>query len=435
MSVELKTAANIKYINVKMKKKLKNNSEIIYIIKDAGEICVKILLFLLCCENLEKIDFEFMKNHVKADSAGDDDILDAVKFWKEKDILEYEITSLSSIKGPNMENIINIILKIDRDINGMRDGDAEDDDAFDEGLGIYSKKYNSGIKEKYAEISPEPVPQAIPQAEIKQGNKEEFEEPEKIDAFEEIDESEDVFEIMEPEKPEIPEIKPPRETPAPRAPGQPVSIQKLIESFETQEEFRRLIHDAQIKMQTTFNTADLEIMYNLYETNNMEVDLILRLAEICVEENTNNIRYLEKVALGMAANGISTSEKFNEMCRMKEEEKIFEDKIRDIFNVGGRKFNSKEKSFIKTWVKEFNFTDDVLTEGYNRCIKHTGKLSLDYINTIYNNWHGKGFKTLDDINGEYGANGNGVNHSGAGNKKIKAFNMDELFEKAVKKRW
>jgi len=434
MSVELKTAANIKYINIKMKKKLKKNSEIIYIIKDAGEICVKILLFLLCYENLEKIDFEFMKNQVKADLADDEEILNAVEFWKDRDILDYEITSVPNVKGPNMDNIINIILKIKRDINVLSDNEPEDPEEYDEGLGIYSNKYKNGIKEKYIEKTPEPA--AEPENRKKTEETEKTEErkvPEEFDdddGFEEITGSD---EAAETEEPEAPEIKPAREVYAPQPAGQPVSFDKLIETLETKEEFRRLIQEAQIKMQTMFNTADLGILYNLFETNKMEADLIIRLAEMCVEEDKNNIRYLEKYALGTAANGILTAAEFEDKIKERHEILEYEEKIRMLFGAGNKKFTAKEKSIIKTWVKDFDFTDDMLAEGYKRCMKQIEKLSLDYINKIYTNWHEKGFKTLDDVNSEHGPN-NGFNfNNNAGSKKNAGFNMDELLERAVKK--
>jgi len=437
VSVELKTAANIKYINIKMKKKLKNNSEIIYIIKDAGELCVKILLFLLCCDNLEKIDFEFMKSNVKP-GITDDEIIKAVDFWKDKDILDYEITSVPNTRGANMDNIINIILNINRDINIISDEEEGDSSEFTSGLGIYDDRYINAGKNKRRENIIKPV---------------KSEEPEKPEKIEKIEESEptEIIEIIEttvqnvgrddinelrsfhaPQDIDANEQNSPQENHARHISSQPVSIDQLSDALETKAEFRKLIHEIKIKMRTEFNTADLGIIYNLYETNGMEAGLILKLAEICGEEDKNNIRYLEKVALGNAASGIVTlnqyDEKLQEMYRLIE----FEEKIKKLFKADDKKFTNKEKSYIKKWAKEFGFSDDVLSEGYNRCMKTIEKLSLDYINGIYANWHDKGFKTLDDINGEYGTNLNNLNKNS--NKKNSGFDLEQHMEKLIKQR-
>ena len=475
MSVELQTAANIKYINIKMKKKLKNNSGIIYIIKDAGELCVKLLLFLLCCEDLEKIDFDFMKNSVKTEKTDiadimedDDEIMQAVNFWKERNVLDYEITSvpsINSIKGANMDNIINIILNISRDINIMNGDEAEDSDEFDEGLGIYrngekDKKEKHYESDKFEEIDEpeESDTDVIDIIDPVETNNIEIEDEDEVEVEIETSPEYEPKEIEESKKPE--KIKtagnnknqfsaaaqPPKQSISSTSPSSPSlaqpkavpdsidSIDKVSESLETEEEFRRLIHETQMKLQTIFNPLEYVIMYNLYKTNGMETDLILNLAEICVSEGKNNIRYLEKVVLGYAADGITKMHQFEE--KMKEMQKVvaFEENIRKMFSAGDRKFTSKEKNYIKKWVKEFDFADDVLLEGYRRCIKQIQRLSLDYIDRIYTNWHEKGFKTLDEINNEFeSASGGAKNGNNGANRKNPGINIDQFMEKQIKK--
>ncbi|MCL1858819.1 MAG: DnaD domain protein [Oscillospiraceae bacterium] len=425
MSVELKTMANIKYINIKMKKKLKNNSEIIYIIKDAGELCVKILLFLLCCDNLEKIDFEFMKNSVRI-QATDDEIIEAVDFWKEKNILDYEIASPAGTKGVNMYNVINILLNVKRDINILNGDEPEESNELNAGLGIYDEKYINGKKEILAEKTDEPVNLDSHETDETELNEKETET--------EI-EAEDIKEIAGSETPVAPQNETPenKSEQIKRAPvnSGPVTIVEISESLETKEEFRRLIHETQVKMQTTFNFSDLGIMYNLHETNNIEVDLIIKLAEICAEEGKNNIRYLEKVALGMAADGIIKLYQYEE--KIKEMHKIieFEDKIKKLFNIESRKLTSKEKNYIKKWAKEFDFSDDILSEGYKRCMKQIENFNFNYINGIYTNWHEKGFRTLNDINNEYGVTPDVMNN--IVNRKNAGVSAEQFFEKAVRK--
>lgn len=441
MSAELQPAENIKYISIKMKKRLKNNSEIIYLIKDAGELCVKILLFLLCCQNPEKIDFEFMKNSVAPaetnEPTEDEEIIKAVDFWKEKDILDYEITSPVSVKGVNMYNVINILLNIKRDINILNGEESDEHVELDEGLGIYGDRYKTGKNKKESkepkktvEIIVGNADPGVPPIQYKSDETDDeiviIETEEEIEIREEIKEEEVEVETEEKDKvDEINEIKHVSFNP------EPVSIVAISESLETKEEFRRLVVEAQGKMQVVFNFADLEIMYNLHEAKGMEVDLILKLAEICAEEGKNNIRYLEKVALGYASGGIFSLKQYEEKMQETYKLLLFEDKIKKLFKIDDAKLKSKEKNHIRKWAREFNFSDEVLTEGYKRCIKQIQKLSFDYINTIYTNWHEKGFKTLEDINNEYGNNHEIINNL-AGRKNA-GVNIDQLFEKAVRK--
>ena len=354
MSAEPQSAPEIKYITIRMKKKLKNNSAIIHMIKEAGELFVKVLLFLLCCENPEKIEFDFLKGSLKPKNTEDGEILQALDFWQEKDVLEYEITSIPNPKGINIENVINIMLNVRRDIDILNGEDYEAEETqYQEGPVIYEEK-------------------------------------------------------KEPEK------------------AAPVSVDQVCESLETKDEFKRLIHETQKRLQVIFNTAEYVIMYNLHETNGMEVDLLLTIAEMCAEDGKKNIRYIEKVALGMVSDGILKMNQYEDKIREMHEIKEFEEKIKNLFEAPNKKLTSKERNYIKKWFKEYSFPDEMLSEGYRQCLKYTEKLSFEYINTIFSNWHEKGFGTLEDIKNEFGPERGEV-------KKNAAYNVEQFFEKRLKK--
>ena len=390
MSVELKSAVDIKYINIKMKKKPKNNSEIIDYIKDADELCVKIMLFLLCSENLDKIEFDFMKNSVRYENTAalsDDDFIEAMDFWKMRDILDYEITSAPNVKGAHMGNIINIILNISRDINIVNEEEtAEDTGEFNPGLGIFDGHIILSKK-------------APPKAPL-------------------------------PENP-VEFIKAPaeREKPAVKKSKSEVSIDELSESLEANDSFGKLIHEMQIKMKTIFNINDLTIIYNLYNNERMDAELITKLVEIQVEDNKNNISYIESVALGFVKDGILTLGQYEEKTRQIREIIEFENKITVLFKIEDKKLKQKEKNHIKSWM-EFDFPEDMLLEGYNRCWQQIEKLSLDYINTIYINWHQKGFRTLSDAQNEFAPLPEGAANSG---KRKSEVDIDQFLEKSIKK--
>ena len=206
-------------------------------------------------------------------------------------------------------------------------------------------------------------------------------------------------------------------------------IDEISEALETKEDFRRLIDDVQIRFHSIFNPTDIGIIYNLYEINKVDVHLLLKLADICVLEEKDNVRYLEKIAIGLSSNGILTVEdyekNYNEILKIKE----LEEKILRIFKMQDRKFTPQEKSFIRRWALEFDFSDDIIEEGYNICMERLFELNFRYINGIFSNWYSKGFNMLEDIKSEF----NHAKGFRATQAKTSSFNIDLFFEKAVQK--
>lgn len=207
-------------------------------------------------------------------------------------------------------------------------------------------------------------------------------------------------------------------------------IDRLSETLETKDDFRRLIHEVQQKFQGIFNPTDISIMYNLYEINKVDVDLLLKLTDACVLEGKPNVKYLERVAIGISSNGILTVEdyekNYNELLKIKE----LEEKIIKIFKIKERKFTFQEKTYIKKWALEFNFSDDIFEESYNICMERLfGELKFGYINGILSNWHSKGFSMLEDIKTEF----NKTKGFRATEAKTSSFNIDLFFERAVQK--
>lgn len=71
--------------------------------------------------------------------------------------------------------------------------------------------------------------------------------------------------------------------------------------------------------------------------------------------------------------------------------------IRRLTGVYNRKFSQREKEYILTWTKKFEYGLDVIGEAYDIMVENIGKVSLAYMNKIITTWHEGGLKTLDDV--------------------------------------
>ncbi|MCL2095963.1 MAG: DnaD domain protein [Oscillospiraceae bacterium] len=402
--------SSVNHINIKMRKKTNSNSDIIDFIKNADELCVKVFLFSLFCENPAKADIELMKKSSGLNNLKDADIINALDFWRDRKILSYEIILKPDINlrngGASMDSIIEMLTDIKRDISIMNDEREAESGEIAKGLGIYEEREEVRIEtepeepeeEEVIEITgiTEEVPAAVKEIEI-----------DKID-------NKNISKNKSESK------------------SKSVSIDELCESLETDNNFNKLIHEAQIKMQTVFNMAELTVIYNLYKNEGIEPDLILKIIGVNISNNKNNLAYIEKDALGNAANGILTLDGYEE--KMREIYKIieFEKKIIKLFNIDikAAKFKPKEKKLIREWARDFDFPDDVLLEGYKRCMDNIEKLSLEYINTIYINWHRKNLRTIEEVKGEFKQLPDYANKTQG--KKNTGYDIEQWYEKALR---
>lgn len=336
-----KSIVPIEMLNIKIESRFKSNPK--YLInraKDADRVYVNILLFLLCCENLEEIDVAYLAECVFDGYDNDsytgkaNKITEALNFWKAAGVLEFSIRRDNG-RLSNAGNVSNTLGgKIDTNMN-------------------------------------------MPELRL------------------DIDKS----------------------------------IDRLSETLETQEDFRRLTHETQMKFRRILNPQELGVIYNLYNITKIDVDLLSKLAEVCAAENKNTVYYLEKIALGLSSNGIFTVEDYERTYREASKVKEYEEKILVLFKMEGKKYTSKQKYYIKRWAIEFDFSDNILSEGYNICMDRLGSLSFGYINGIFSNWHAKGFATLEEIRTEF----NKTSTPRFAEDHSSSFNIEQFFEKAVQR--
>ena len=397
----------IKYIGVKFKKGLKKSAIASSgIIKDADNLSVRILLFLLCfrAKDLEKIDIDFLRRHV-GEFLEDDTVIAVLDYFKGKEILDYKYEKTENIehKGANMDIIVSLIGNISNNINTMIIGEYKEPEATQEQL-EFEKIYRigkagaTGHREDEESVKFEKVGFGVGTIDMEaEDESDNVREADKSD--EEIDEGFDIVEksVISNEQIAAEHVS---EAAVPPIEIEHITIEMVCEELEKNDAFRDLYEGIQHNLKTIINPNELEILYNLYAK--IQAELLVKISEYC-GENSNNpktvIRYFESTALGLLERGITTSEQYDKMVDDARKADEYEIKIREMFALGDKKMTAKEYRLIKTWVLEYNLSDDLLQEAYKRAEKQN-KVTIPYINKILETWHGQGFKTFDDLKGE-----------------------------------
>lgn len=106
------------------------------------------------------------------------------------------------------------------------------------------------------------------------------------------------------------------------------------------------------------------------------------------------MRYIEKVALSWAAEGIDTIAMAKENS-MKYNSNTFS--IMKAFGISGRNPAAEEKRLINKWYNDYCFDNDIILEACNRTIRAIHSPSFEYADSILSNWKKKNVRKIADI--------------------------------------
>lgn len=167
-----------------------------------------------------------------------------------------------------------------------------------------------------------------------------------------------------------------------------------LKKFYAQDEFSMLLYAVGTYMGDSLNVSDASTIAYFYDTLHFPSDLIEYLIEYCVTNGHKSMRYIEKVALAWAENGIS-SVKQAKTCIDNHNETTYA--VLNAFGIKNRTAGKYEQDFIKKWTDIYCFSSDLIIEACNRTLRTTHEPSFPYADSILTKWHNANIKTQDDI--------------------------------------
>ena len=171
------------------------------------------------------------------------------------------------------------------------------------------------------------------------------------------------------------------------------STEELSE-YMKHKEMKALLQTAQKKLAKPLSQQDISMIFGFYDWLGLPINVIEMLLSYCVSDGFKGMRYIEKVAMGWAEDGINTIEKATEYIEMR---KVKYGGIMRAFGQTGRGPIDAEEAYMKKWLKEYRLPMDVLQLACQRTVLQTGKISFAYADRIVMKWKEAGVKTLEDI--------------------------------------
>lgn len=166
-----------------------------------------------------------------------------------------------------------------------------------------------------------------------------------------------------------------------------------LKAFKSDETSSRLLFVAEQYLKKTLSANDVRTILFISDKLGFSEDLIDYLIQYCVERGKKDMRYIEKVALSWADQGITTPKQAAGLaCK-------YDKSVYDIMKALGRYGTPTETevSYINRWKKEYGFDTEVIFTACERTVLATDNHRFEYADSILNNWHKAGVHHKNDI--------------------------------------
>ncbi len=166
-----------------------------------------------------------------------------------------------------------------------------------------------------------------------------------------------------------------------------------LKEFKDNEETSQLLFVAEQYIGKPLSPSEIKTILFFTDVLKFSEDLIDHLIQYCVDKGKKDFRYIEKVAISWAQEGITTPEQAAKYA-------VKYDKIvYDVMKALGRSGTptKAEADFTLRWVKEYGFSKEIILEACRRTVMATDKHRFEYADSILKSWYGKQVHHKADI--------------------------------------
>lgn len=159
------------------------------------------------------------------------------------------------------------------------------------------------------------------------------------------------------------------------------------------QEVKNLFESAQRKLGKMLSHQDMSLLFGFHDWLGLPLNVIDVLLSYCTENGHCGMRYIEKVAIGWAEEGITTEERAIAYIELRKTG------FRTILKAFGqnRMPVPAEEKYMKQWLQDYRLPMDVVKLACERTVLQTGKASFAYAEKILKSWKDAGVKTTADV--------------------------------------
>ncbi len=166
-----------------------------------------------------------------------------------------------------------------------------------------------------------------------------------------------------------------------------------LRDFKEREDTAQLLFIAQSYLGRPLTPTEMKSILFMMDVLHFSEDLIDYLIQYCVDRGKKDFKYIEKVAINWAEQGITTPKQAQTIASK------YDKNVYAIMNRLGKSNSptAKEMEFINRWTKEWEFDNDIIFEACERTVLATDKHRFEYADSILSKWKKEDVHRRSDI--------------------------------------
>ena len=201
-----------------------------------------------------------------------------------------------------------------------------------------------------------------------------------------------------------------------------------LREFKSREQTAQLLFIAESYIGKPLTPSEMKSILFFTDELHFSDDLIDYLLQYCVDRGKKDFKYIEKVAINWAEEGVTTPKQAQKYSNK------YDKSVYAIMNALGKSGTptAKEMEFITRWTKEYGFSTDIIIEACERTVLATDRHRFEYAEGILSSWkradvhHKTDIRRIDDMHQKRrgSATGTGSKPAGSGSNPFGQFTQN-----------
>lgn len=173
----------------------------------------------------------------------------------------------------------------------------------------------------------------------------------------------------------------------------PVYSADQLRAFKDRQDTAQLIFIAESYIGRPLTPSEMKTILYFTDVLRFSEDMIDYLLQYCVGKNKKDFKYIEKVAVNWAEEGITTPEQAQRKAC------LYDKNVYSVMKELGKNSapTPKEAEYVARWTGEYGFDNDIIFEACERTVMATDKNRFEYAERILRSWHEQNVHHKADI--------------------------------------